>query len=163
VKNVQALAKYALTRGDATEAERLLGEVLPLAIETGGWMVADVYLYLTRAFVQQGALDRAGEALAAMREAIPAEDAYAQAAMWLAEAAVATERGDEALALRCYEDALAALEKQDFVTDLGETRVEYARALRRFGDDEGARAQLEMAREIFSRTGALGLLAGLES
>ena len=98
-----------------------------------------------------------------MREAIPGEDAYAQAAMWLAEAVVATERGDEASARRCYEDALSTLEKQDFVTDLGETRVEYARALRRFGDAEGELAQLEMAREIFSRTGALGLLAGLES
>ncbi|MFN2545606.1 MAG: adenylate/guanylate cyclase domain-containing protein [Actinomycetota bacterium] len=162
VQNMRALAKYALARGNPKEAERLLLEVLPLATETGGWMVGEVYLYLTRALVELGELGRAEEALAAAGTSIPDEDAYALAAVWLAEASLATARGDEKVARKRYEAALEALAKQQLLTDEGETRVEYARALRRFGDDDGSRAQLQTAREIFTRCGASGLLEQLD-
>jgi tetratricopeptide (TPR) repeat protein len=162
VQNLRALAKYAMARGEPQEAERLLHEALPIATEAGGWLVGDVYLYLVRALVQQGELGKAAETLEAAHSAIPEEDAYAAAAVDLAEAALATARGEEKIARERFVNALAALEEQDFITDLGETHVEYARALRRFGDDEGARTHLDAAREIFTRTGASGLLADLD-
>lgn len=159
VQNVRALAKYALARGDPEGAERHLREVLPLATQIGGWVVGEVYMYLTRAMVQQGRLEEAQEIAAAAREAIPGHDAYAQAAVSLAEGALATASGDEPAARERFDVAVSTLANQDLSVDLAEARLEYGRALRRFGDGDGARAQLEAARETFARTGGRGLLA----
>jgi len=162
LQNLRALAKYALAKGDAALAEERLRVALPPALEAGGWLVFELYRYLTEALVRQERSEEARELVEFAGRHVPEEDAYARAAYRLAEASVATAQGDQERASACFEDALRLLEEQSLLTDLGEARIGYARALRRFGDREGAERQLWRARETFAAMEAQALLAEID-
>jgi len=61
-----------------------------------------------------------------------------------------------------FRTALALLEEQRLVVDLGEARVEFARALRDLGQIEGALTEFKRAREVFARMDATGILAEID-
>jgi predicted ATPase len=158
VQNLRELARYALARNDPGLAEERLREALPLALEGGGWLVIETYRYLIEALVQQGRLDDARELLAFAARNVPEEDAYARAALLVAEGIVATRAGEQTTAATAFAEALRLLEEQQLVIDLGETRILLAGALRAFGDLVGARTELERARVSFARMDARTLV-----
>jgi tetratricopeptide (TPR) repeat protein len=157
IQCLRALAIYALARDDAPLAEERLRTALPLALETGGWLVTEIYRYLAKALIRQGRLKDAVEITAFAARSVPEEDSYARAALLLAEAAVATASQEQAAAATAFAEALRLLEEQQLSIDLGEARIELAHALRSFGDYAGARTELERARGLFVRMGARGL------
>jgi class 3 adenylate cyclase/tetratricopeptide (TPR) repeat protein len=158
VQNLRELARYALARNDPELAEHRLREALPLALEGGGWLVIETYRYLIEALVRQGRLDDARELLAFAARNVPEEDAYARAALSVAEGIVATGASEETTAATAFGEALRLLEEQQLVIDLGETRILLAQALRTFGDVVGARTELERARVTFARMEARTLV-----
>jgi hypothetical protein len=76
---------------------------------------------------------------------------------------VATAAGEQTAAATSFAEALRLLEEQQLHIDLAETRIELARAMRMFGDEAGARAELERARGGFSRMGAATIVAAIDS
>jgi class 3 adenylate cyclase/tetratricopeptide (TPR) repeat protein len=162
IQNLRELARYALRRGDAQEAEGRLREALPIALDGGGYLVLEVYRYLVYVLLAQGRVDDAKELLAFAARSLPEEDPYARAALLLAEANVAAATDERTAAATAFAEALRLLEEQQLVMDLGEARLELARALRTFGDLTGARTELERARTIFVRTGAHGVVEGID-
>jgi len=162
VQNLRELARYGLARGDADSAERRLREALPLALELGGWLVIEIYRFLVEALVRQGRLDDAHELLAFAARNVPEEDAYARAALCVAEAIVASAGHNEAAAATSFAEALRLLEDQQLWTDIGETRILLARAMRSFGDLAGARTELERARALFARMEARTLVEEID-
>jgi len=124
--------------------------------------VIEIYRYLTETLVRQGRGEEARELVEFATRNLPAEDAYAQAALRLAEATVATADGEQAGAVARFDEALQLLREQRLLTDLGEARLAYARALRAFGEHADARAELERAREEFARMDALELVAQID-
>ncbi len=158
VQNLRELARYALARKNPELAEQRLREALPIALEGGGWLVIETYRYLIEALVGQGRLDDARELLAFAARDVPEEDAYARAALSIAEGIVATGAGEQTTAATGFAEALRLLEEQQLVIDLGETRILLARALRTFGDVVGARTELERARVTFARMEARTLV-----
>ena len=159
LQNLRELAKQALARGDPTLAEERLREALPLALESGGWIVIELYRYLTEALVRQGRLDEAHELVAFAARNLPDEDLLARAALLQAEAAVAIAEGEQSTATASFQEVLRLFEDQQMLIDLGETRLAFARALREFGELRGARTELERARAAFKRMGARALVA----
>jgi len=155
---LRELARYALARKNPELAEQRLREALPIALESGGWLVIETYRYLIEALVGQGRLDDARELLAFAARNVPEEDAYARAALLVGEAIVATAAGEETTAATAFAEALRLLEEQQLVIDLGETRILLGRALRSFGDVVGARTELERARAAFARMKARTLV-----
>ena len=108
-------------------------------------MLVVIYRYLTEALVRQGRLSDALElASFAERDAQP-EDLYALASLRLAQASVAEGEGNAAAAGARFAEALTLLEQRRVPLDLAEARIAFARALRRFGDVNAARMQLERA------------------
>jgi tetratricopeptide (TPR) repeat protein len=162
IQNLIAIAQYALARGDTTLAEERLREALPLALEEGNWLAVDVYRVLTETLVQQKRLDDARELVSFAAEGIPEEHLWARASVLLAQATVAAAHGEAASASAEYDEALGLLEGLDVPIDLCQARLAYAKALRVAGDFEAARAQLEPAREVCERIGAIGMLAQVE-
>jgi hypothetical protein len=75
---------------------------------------------------------------------------------------VETALGEGIGATRSFTEATTILEEQHLRTDLGEARIQLARALRQFGDVVAARAELERARNIFAPMEAGGPLAEIE-
>jgi class 3 adenylate cyclase/tetratricopeptide (TPR) repeat protein len=151
IQNLRSLARYALARGDFDLAEQRLREVVPLALEGGGWLATDVYRYLAETLVRQGRVADARELVAFAARNVPEEDQYARAALLIAEAIVATADGESTAAATSFAEALRLMDQQDLQLDLGEARIELARSLRSFGDMGGARTELERARTTFSR------------
>ena len=162
LQNLRKLALYALARGDAPLAEKLLLEALPIAFETGGWIVTELYRLLTDTLLRQGQLDRAREMAALARSTQPPEDRYATAAVALAEAAVAAAERDRETAFARFREALALLEEQRLEVDLGEARVAFGRALRYLGQADGARAEFGRARDVFASMDAIGIVAEID-
>jgi hypothetical protein len=162
LQDLRCMAKFALWRGDFVAAEERLVEALPLAIESGGWLVVEINRYLAEAVARQGRTEDARRAAEAARESLPEEDQYARAAALLAEAFVATAGGDEHLARGRFDAALPMIEEQSLWIDLGEARIAYARALRRFGDHAAAAKQLDLARETFEPMEARALLEEID-
>ena len=162
MQTLRLLARYALVRGDFELAERRLQEALPIALESGGWLLIETYRYLVEVLVRQGRIDDAHELCAFARRALPEDDAYACAAMLVAEGltAAASERRDTVL--EAFGEALRLLEEQQLVIDLAEARVAFARALLKFGDAEQAQAQLAHARETFEQISAPNLIAEID-
>jgi len=158
IQNLRYLAKYELARADAIAAEQRLREALPQALEVGGWVVTEIYRYLVESLVKQERLDDAKELLAFAARSVPEEDPYARAALLVAEAIVATAAEEQATAATSFAEALRLLEEQQLFVDLGEARVVLAKALRSFGDEAGARTELERARTLFARMDARFLL-----
>lgn len=162
LQNLRWLAKFSLARDDAPAAEARLREALPLALESGGWLVVEIERYLVEALVRQGRVDEAREAVAAAREGLPAEDAYARAALSIAEGIVAAAEGDAARVAGAFEAAFPLLEEQGLTIDLAEARMVYAWALAELGDPAAARDQLAQARATFEALGALGKLEEID-
>jgi class 3 adenylate cyclase/tetratricopeptide (TPR) repeat protein len=162
IQTVRAAARYALSRGELEDAERRLRDVLPLALEMGGWLAIDIYRYLAETIVRQGRVDDARELVAFAARSVPEEDYYARAALLVAEAIVATAGAESTTAATAFAEALRLMEEQELAIDVGETRIELARSLRAFGDLGGARTELERARASFARMGARGVVEQID-
>jgi ATP/maltotriose-dependent transcriptional regulator MalT len=163
IQNLRELARYALRRGDAEEAERRLREALPLALDGGGYLVLEIYRYLVAVLLAQGRVEDAKKLLAFAARDVPEEDPYARAAFLVAEALVATAAGERTAAATSFAEALRLLDEQQLLIDLAETRIELARALRTFGDEGGARAELQRARAVFARMDARTFVAEIDA
>jgi class 3 adenylate cyclase/tetratricopeptide (TPR) repeat protein len=162
LQNLRELARYALARADLQGAEARLRKALPLALEVGGWLVIEIYRYLVETLVRQGRTEEAHELVEFAARNLPPEDAYAQAALCLAQASVATADGERVGAVARFDEALSLLREQRLLTDLGEARIAFARALRSFGDQDDAQAELERAREEFARMDAREIVAQID-
>jgi class 3 adenylate cyclase/tetratricopeptide (TPR) repeat protein len=158
LQNSMLLGIQALVRSDPHLAEERLREALPLALETGGWLLVGIYRYLTEALVSQGRVDEARELVAFAARSVPKEDAYARAYLLVAEAVSAAAAEEQNAATASFEEALRVFEKLKVPIDLGETRIAFARALRSFGEEAGARTELERARTIFKSLEASAML-----
>jgi predicted ATPase/class 3 adenylate cyclase len=162
VQNAHALARLALARGDAAAAQERLQEALPTALEIGGWLVVETYRLLTETYVRQRRLEDAQELVAFAARNLPEEDAFARAALLLAEATVATASNEQTTAATSFSEALRLLEELNMTIELAEARLALARSLRSFGDVTGAQTELERARTIFARVGAATPLAQID-
>jgi class 3 adenylate cyclase/tetratricopeptide (TPR) repeat protein len=152
---VSALAAFALADGRPDEAEAWLREALPVALQIGGWALMETYRYLAEALVAQDRLMDAREIVAFAARNLPEEHVYARSSLLMAEAAVATAAREEATAATAFAEALRLIEELDIRFDLADARLALGRSLRAFGDVTGARAELERARAIFVRIGAV--------
>jgi tetratricopeptide (TPR) repeat protein len=162
LQNLRKLAIYALARGDAPLAEKRLTEALPIALRTGGWIVTELYRLLTAAMLKQDRLDKARDMAALARSSQPEDDVYATAAVALAEGLIAVAEGERETVLVRFRTAIALLEEQRLEVDLGEARIEFARALRDLGQIDGALAEFKRARDVFARMDATGILAEID-
>ena len=150
IQNLRLLAKCALARGDPVLAEERLREAFPQALESGGWMLMEIYRYLVEALVEQDRVDEARELVDFATRSLPEEDPYARAAVVLASAIVAAAAGEHVGAAAGFTEALGLLEQQQLWIDLGEARVVFARALLRLGETAAATTELERARQVFA-------------
>jgi len=162
VQNHRSLARYAIARGDFALAESRLRDVLPLALELGGWLATDIYRFLAETLVRQGRVDEAGELVSFAARTVPEEDHYARAALLIGQAIVATASNESTAAATAFAEALRLMEGQELQLDLGEARMELARSLKTFGDVGGARTELERARTTFARMGARAVVAQID-
>jgi class 3 adenylate cyclase/tetratricopeptide (TPR) repeat protein len=162
VQNLRILALAALARPDASLAEQRLQQAIPLALETGGALVVELYRCLVDALIQQGRVDDAQTIADLALRNIPEQDAYARTAGLLIEANLATVRRDSEAAKERFSEALQLLEQQQLPCDLGEARLSYGRALRRLGDEASAATELRQARVDLERMGAFGLVADID-
>jgi tetratricopeptide (TPR) repeat protein len=162
IQNLRALAMYALAGKRLQEAEEWLKAAIPLALESGGWLVLEIYRLLVETLVREDRLDEARELVAFAARNVPEEDVYSRAALLLAEASVAAAEGDGDAALSRYPEALLLLEEQHLLIDLAEGHLTFGRTLRRFGRPEEAKAQFERGYRIAAPMGAQALIAELE-
>ena len=151
---VRGLALFALADGRPDEAETWLREAVPVALQIGGWVVVETYRYLAEALVAQERLDDARELVAFAARNLPEEDAYARSSLLLAEATVATAKGEATTASTAFAEALRLIEELDMPLELADARMALGLSLHAFGDATGARAELERARAMFVRIGA---------
>ena len=158
LQNRRVLALCAVARSDLVLAEQRLRDAVPLALEIGGWLVIEIYRCLIDVLIRQGRLSDARELAVFAFRSVPKEDVYARAAAMLIEASLRTAEGERTLAVEAFHEALILLEQRGDRLDLGEARVAYGRALRRFGDKTGAEAELRRTREDLVRMGAKGLI-----
>ena len=155
VQNIMCgLAIFALHNGRAEEGEAWLREALPVALQIGGWVMHKTYWHLVEALVAQDRLDDAREIVAFAARNIPEEDPQSRAWLSLSEGLVTTAMGESATATASFSEALRLLEELDYKLDVAEARFVLARSLRAFGDETGARIELERARTTFVRIGA---------
>jgi class 3 adenylate cyclase/tetratricopeptide (TPR) repeat protein len=162
LQNLRELARYALARGDLDLAEQRLRTAVPIALEVGGWLVIEIYRFLVETLVRQGRIDEARELVEFAARNLPPEDAYAQAALCLAEASIATAESEQDRAVARFDEALRLLREQRLLTDLGEARIAFARSLRAFGDTTKSRDELKRAREEFARMDAHELVLQID-
>jgi tetratricopeptide (TPR) repeat protein len=162
LQNLRELARYALARGDLELAEERLRTAVPIALEVGGWLVIEIYRFLVETLVRQGRIDEARELVEFAARNLPPEDAYAQAALCLAEASIATADGEQDRAVARFDEALRLLREQRLLTDLGEARIALARSLRAFGDTTKSHGELKRAREEFARMDAHELVIQID-
>ena len=92
---------------------------------------------------------------------LPPEDAYAQAALCLAEASIATADSEQDRAVARFDEALRLLREQRLLKDLGEARIAFARTPRAFGETTKS-ARLRRAREEFARMDAHELVIQID-
>ena len=162
LQNLRELARYALARGELELAEQRLRTAVPIALEVGGWLVIEIYRFLVETLVRQGRIDEARELVEFAARNVPPEDAYAQAALCLAEATVATADSEQDRAVARFDEALRLLREQRLLTDLGEARIAFARTLRAFGEDADAQDEFRRAREEFARMDARELVVQID-
>jgi tetratricopeptide (TPR) repeat protein len=162
IQNLRALAIYALADDRLDKAEEWLQAAILLALESGGWLVLEIYRLLVETLVRKEQLDEARELVAFAARNVPEEDVYSRAALLLAEASVAAAEGDGDAALSRYPEALLLLEEQHLLIDLAEGHLTFGRTLRRFGRPEEAKAQFGRAYQIAAPMGAQALIAELE-
>lgn len=153
----------ALTRDDVGSAIKILREAQRLVSDFGGALAVNVFRLLTEALARQGRVAEAREVADAARSEAPDEDAFAQAAVWVADAFAAHASGDNADARRHFAQALPILEKQGAQVDLADARLGFARLLEAAGDVVSASDQLESARDLYDRAGAQASVAYVDS
>jgi len=158
VQNLVWLAAFALLEHDPETAERHLRRAVPVALEIGGWVVVQVYRYLTEALLALGRLDEARELTAFAARNLPEEDAYARTELLLAEGAVATASNEHTAAVAAFSEALRVLEGLNMPAQLAESRLAFARSLAAAGDEAAAAVELTRARSAFARMGAQALV-----
>jgi tetratricopeptide (TPR) repeat protein len=124
--------------------------------------VTELYRLLTTTMLKQGKLESAREMATRARSSQPEDDVYATAAVALAEGLVAAAEAQRENVLARFRTALALLEEQRLQVDLGEARIEFARALRDLGQIEGARAEFTRARQVFASMDAVGILTEID-
>ena len=162
VQNLTALAQFALSRGDTALAEERLREALPIGLEENSWHVPEIYRLLAETLVQQDRVDDAAALAEFAARSAPEEDPYSKPIVLLAEAAVASGRGEAGRAAELYGDAVSLLTELEAPIELSQARLAYGRALISVGDHDEAREQLGRAREACTQMGATGLLADVE-
>jgi tetratricopeptide (TPR) repeat protein len=162
IQNLVALANYALARDDLVGAERRLQEAIPIALEEGGWLVAEIYRYLTETLVRQGRADEAARIAEFAARDVREEDLYAQAHVRLAAALAATGAGRRDEAVSAYKEARELFDRQNMPIPAGETSIVLARALEAFDDAEASAAELGRARETFARVGATRVIGEID-
>ena len=112
--------------------------------------------------LKQNKLESARGMAARARSSQPEDDVYATAAVALAEGLIAAAEGERDTMLARFRTAVVLLEEQRLQVDLGEARIEFARALRDLGQIEGARAEFSRAREVFASMDAVGMVAEID-
>src|SRR5215213_8055785 len=160
---VRGLAIFALAEGRPEEAEEWLREAMPVALQIGGWVAVEAYRYLVEALVAQDRLEDAQELVGFAARNLPEEDGYARSSLLLAEAIVATAMAEPATAATAFAEALRLIEELEMPLELGEARMTLGLSLQTFGDLTGARAELERARAIFARIGAVTRREAIEA
>jgi class 3 adenylate cyclase/tetratricopeptide (TPR) repeat protein len=158
VQNLVWLSAFALLENDPEAAETQLRRALPTALELGGWVVVQVYRYLTEALVATGRVEEARELSAFAARNLPEEDPYARTELLLAEAAVATATNEQTAAATAFAEALRVLEDLNMPAQLAESRLAFARSLAAFGDHAAAAVEFTRARSAFARMGAQTLV-----
>jgi tetratricopeptide (TPR) repeat protein len=159
---VRVLAATALARGDPVQAEEWLKQATPPAMELGGWLVVEVYRYLTEALLQQGRVEDARELASFARQSLPEEDPYASAQALVALGSVAAAQRQRDLALDFFTRALQVMDQQRLVVEAADAHLGFARSLRSLGDPAAARREFEGARERFDRVDARTMLADVD-
>lgn len=162
VQNMRTLAKLALVQDDGATAEEWLTRALPLALELGGWLPADIDLHLVEALGMQGRWGEAREAATRARANAPSEDPYSRAAAALAEGLVAQACGDGQAASHAFDEALPLIEQQGLSIDLAEANLTVARALAESGEVDRCAAYRERARALFEHAGAHAMVADID-
>jgi class 3 adenylate cyclase/tetratricopeptide (TPR) repeat protein len=162
LQTLRLLARFALLRDDLALAEQRLHEALPIALESGGWLVIDIYRYLVELLVRQERVDEARELCAFAERDVPAEDAYARASHLIAEAIVLAAEHELEAARHSFVEALGLLTEHQLLIDLAEAQVVFSRFLRGLGEHDDAVSQLVNARQTFVQVGAPNPLAMLE-
>jgi class 3 adenylate cyclase/tetratricopeptide (TPR) repeat protein len=148
-------AQSALSLDDARRAIVLLRVAEELAAPFGGSLMVDVQRHMAETLFRQGRTSEVAEVVAAARDAAPEEDQLAMASASIAEAFGAAAEGDQDGARRHFAQAMPLLEAHGGYDDIGEARISYARLLEGFGDRTAATDQLDKAREVFDKVGAL--------
>jgi tetratricopeptide (TPR) repeat protein len=162
LQNLRTLALCAVARSDLKLAEERLGQAITLALEIGGWVVIEIYRCLVDVLIRQGRLSDARDVAELAARSVPEEDPYARAACLLIDGQLTTADARLADASARYGEAMRLLEQQQMPLDLSEARLAFGRALRSLGDNAGAAAELEKAREDLDRMGARGLVGEVD-
>ena len=153
IQNLRALGLVDLARGRIESAVVRLRAAHPRA---GGhsYYAVEISRLLTVALLLLGRADEAREVALPALQDVPEEDVDARAAAHRIEAELAGADGDPIGMRAGYRAAIRLLEEVQAWTDLGETHVEFAQALRADGDHEAAQEELAHADEIFASIGA---------
>ncbi len=156
-------AQCALSENDLRRAIVLLRTAHVLAEPFGGSLMVDVQRLTAETLFRQDRKGEVADVVAKARDAAPDEDALAIASAQVAEAFGAAAMDDADGARRHFAQAIPLLEAQGGYDDIGEARIAYARLLEGFGDETGATDQLERAREVFEKVGALAAVAQVDA
>lgn len=156
-------AQSALSENDLRRAIVLLRTAHALAEPFGGLLMVEVQRLMAETLLRQDRNTEVSDVVAAARAAAPEEDQLAMASAQIAEALGAAARNDEDGARRHFAQAIPLLETQGGFDDISEARLAYARLLETFGDRAGAADQLERAREVFEKVGALAAVASVDA
>jgi class 3 adenylate cyclase/tetratricopeptide (TPR) repeat protein len=161
LQTLRLLALLALDRGDGRAAETWVRRALPLVLDHGGWLLAEIFRLLVAALLAQDKHAEAREIATEGLELVTDDIPYARAAGLLMEAAMKTADQDDS-AIASFEAAMAILEEDKLWTDLGDAQLTQARALRDLGDLTGANSAFSAARATYARIGATQLLAAID-
>ncbi len=162
IQNLRALGANAIALGEIAAAEGYVRSAFPLALDFGGYWVAQICCTLAEALILQARAAEAREAYEIAAAAVSAEDALATATLLWTEATVEVGEGNFERSLELYADAIRLFEENETWLDVAEIRRARADALRRSGRTGEARAELEHARETFLRLDASGPLTLVE-
>jgi LuxR family maltose regulon positive regulatory protein len=157
-------ARLALDRGRLTEASELAERYMrryagPRRIERAPGLEVAV-----RAYAELGQCDCARDALAQLRDiASRAATRPVRAALFTAEASLATALGDRDAARRWWEDAIDALAGSPALYEIGRARQGLATVLEADGRAPEARSQAQAALDAFRLLGADAQVAWAEA
>jgi tetratricopeptide (TPR) repeat protein len=162
IQNLIALGQYALARRDPEAAEMHFREALPIALDEDSFLVAEIYRLLTETLIRLGRVDDAKELADFAARGTGVEHPFTNAAFKMAEAAVSAAIGNFRAAATLYAEAIDLLADLGWPIEANQARIAYGQTLRDLGDVDGARKQLETARQAFHEMGATGLVGDVE-